>query len=46
MAVIDRRVGWLFLAFAALLVIALLRALDLGILQGRRRCSATPRPSR
>jgi cell division protein FtsI (penicillin-binding protein 3) len=34
MAVIDRRVGWLFLAFAALLVIAVLRAFDLGILQG------------
>jgi cell division protein FtsI (penicillin-binding protein 3) len=34
MAVIDRRVGWLFLAFAALLVIAILRAFDLGIVQG------------
>jgi cell division protein FtsI (penicillin-binding protein 3) len=34
MAVIDRRVGWLFLAFAALLAIAMLRAFDLGILQG------------
>jgi cell division protein FtsI/penicillin-binding protein 2 len=34
MAVIDRRVGWLFLAFAGLLAIALLRAVDLGILQG------------
>jgi cell division protein FtsI (penicillin-binding protein 3) len=34
MAVIDRRVGWLFLAFAGLLVIAMLRAFDLGILQG------------
>ena len=34
MAVIDRRVGWLFLAFAGLLAIAMLRAFDLGILQG------------
>jgi cell division protein FtsI/penicillin-binding protein 2 len=34
MAVIDRRVGWLFLAFAGLLVIALARSFDLGILQG------------
>jgi cell division protein FtsI (penicillin-binding protein 3) len=34
MAVIDRRVGWLFLAFAGLLAFALLRAVDLGILQG------------
>ncbi|HTX47051.1 MAG TPA: penicillin-binding protein 2 [Solirubrobacteraceae bacterium] len=34
MAAIDRRVGWLFLAFAGLLTIALLRAVDLGVLQG------------
>jgi cell division protein FtsI/penicillin-binding protein 2 len=43
MAAIDRRVGWLFLAFGALLAIALARAVDLGILQGPslRRDAAT-----
>jgi cell division protein FtsI/penicillin-binding protein 2 len=34
MAVIDRRVGWLFVGFVGLLLIAVLRAADLGILQG------------
>jgi cell division protein FtsI (penicillin-binding protein 3) len=33
-AVIDRRVGWLFIAFVSLLLIAVLRAIDLGEIQG------------
>jgi cell division protein FtsI (penicillin-binding protein 3) len=33
MAAVDRRVGWIFLAFLALLGVAVLRAADLGVLQ-------------
>lgn len=41
MRVIDRRVGWIFLAFVALLAIALARALWLGAVQsGRLRAAA------
>jgi cell division protein FtsI (penicillin-binding protein 3) len=33
MAVLDRRIGWIFVGFLALLTIAVVRALDLGVLR-------------
>src|SRR5579862_1186553 len=33
MVALDRRIGWIFVAFLALLAVALVRALDLGVLQ-------------
>jgi cell division protein FtsI (penicillin-binding protein 3) len=34
MVAIDRRVGWIFVAFLALLAVAVARAVDLGVVQG------------
>ena len=33
MVALDRRIGWIFVAFLVLLGVALLRALDLGVIQ-------------
>ncbi|MGI8507409.1 MAG: peptidoglycan D,D-transpeptidase FtsI family protein, partial [Solirubrobacteraceae bacterium] len=33
MAVLDRRIGWIFVAFLALLAVALIRAADLGVVK-------------
>ncbi len=33
MVALDRRIGWIFVAFLALLSVALIRAVDLGVLQ-------------
>jgi len=48
MAVIDRRAGWLFVAFVGLLLIAVLRAVDLGEIQGPslQRAAATQQVTR